>query len=227
MALALYKIACPQCRNRGEDNSGDNMQVYQEEDGRKRGYCFKCSHNIYDMDSDGPKEPQQITLPYGTMKDRQVTVGVAEFFGVKRSFDVDGNVNEVYYPYGSSYKIRTVPKDFRVQGGLPPVLFGQDKFPEGGKKLVITEGEEDALAVAQSNMTHYNRHFPVVSLASATNTKAIDSNIKWIKSFDEVILWMDKDPAGEMCKQQLAKKIGYARCKIAESPEKDASDTLN
>ena len=226
--------------------SQDNNAVYEEKDGRISAYCFGCQVHIYNYEGNNDTVDQEDfdyiptptggvdTYPYGTHTFRGVSDSVSEMFGVRYSTDSDGSRHEIFYPYFSgqdkgdsssqvSYKVRCIPKSFRVIGGLPPLLFGMHLF-NGGNKLIITEGEEDTLAVAEASMQHYGKVFPVVSIASSSNLKSITENIKWIKGFNEVILWMDNDEAGEKAKRSIAKMIGYDKCFIAAANSNDASE---
>ena len=241
MGTFLRHDPCPKC------GSSDNLGVYEEEGGRMSASCFGCQHyihnhgginveptNVLDFDSPMDSSPMDTNnLPFGTHKHRKVTVEVAELFGVRRSYDTDGNVDSIHYPYphtkgtGLSHKIRGADKSFRTVGGLKGVkLFGQDQFSKGGKQIVITEGEEDALAVAQAMMYHYKKLYPVVSIPSSTNMKVVAENLEFLQSFKSVIIWTDNDEAGEKARSSLAKIIGYSRCKVANSKSKDASDLL-
>ena len=73
-------------------------------------------------------------------------------------------------------------------------LFGQHLFPGGGRKLVITEGETDAMAVHQMQGSKY----PAVSVQSSTYAlRHCKLNYEYIDSFDEVIVCFDADKAGD------------------------------
>ena len=63
-----------------------------------------------------------------------------------------------------------------------------------------------------------------MSLRSASSTNDLIDYREWIRSFDEVVLWMDKDDAGEAALRECAKIIGYDKIKVARSSEKDACD---
>jgi len=161
-------------------------------------------------------------------KERQIPKDICEFFGVKAGVDVNGEINEHYYPYGVDktigYKVRTLPKDFRVVEGIEG-LFGQSKF-NGGKRLIITEGELDAMAVATASMKKYGQIYPVVSLPSASGTKALLEQRDWVRQFDEVVLMLDNDEAGKKALDKACSIVGIDKVKIAKLKEKDANDEL-
>ena len=149
---------------------------------------------------------------------------------MKREVSPEGDAAKVYYPYYQDtdmvgYKVRSIPKDFRVQGVLPNYLFGQQLFAAGGKRIVITEGEEDALAIAQCyNMYNGKTIHPVVSIPSASNIKAVVEQREYLRSFEEVILFVDTDEAGKKATDKLANAIGFDKVKVAKTRFKDASE---
>jgi twinkle protein len=168
-------------------------------------------------------------LPQRGFKERQISKDVAEFFGVHVSYDEDGNIDAHYYPYGdNAYKIRKLPKDF-FWIGKSKDLFGRDKFSGGGKRLVITEGEIDAMSYAYaSSKSKYQKIFPVVSVPSATMLEGLLEHREWIRSFDEVILSFDQDKVGEEAKMKAIRIIGLDKVKLTKFPNnrKDANDVL-
>ena len=237
MGKFLRHDPCSNC------DSSDGVAVYDDDAPNK---CMVCDHlhKIGGLDVEKVMDETEgfdtvetqdaiMDYPIGTQQHRRVTIGIAEMYGVRHSVNPDGTRGDIFYPYMGansdrvSYKVRKQPKDFRVLGGLNKVqLFGQHLFPEGGKQVVVTEGEEDALAVAQAMKSHYGKVFPVVSIPSSSNLKPVSENMKWLQSFKHVILWMDNDEAGEKAKKAIAKIIGYEKCKIASSSANDASELL-
>ena len=209
--------------------SKDNVMIYDDD---KPNQCGGCGY-LHFPNQQEAVEPMINTsdLPFGTSKDRKVSDVIAEFFGVRRSVNSNGEVDAVHYPYfknnsgdPTGYKIRSFPKAFKTSGDFSNIdLFGRGMFAPGGKRLVIVEGEEDCLAVAQAYKDK-GTIWPVVSLPSANNMKPVLNNLEFVKSFDEVIIWMDNDEAGKKAKDQLAKIVGYGKAKIVSSNVKDASD---
>ena len=165
-------------------------------------------------------------------RERKITRQVSEAFGVRSTKSAEGAITNRYYPYTkdgvvTAYKLRVVEgKKFSTKGDFKGVdLFGQSLFPAGGRKIVITEGEEDALAVAQAHQDKYQTIYPVVSIPNgATALKSVLANREYLRSFDEVILMMDNDAAGQEALAQVAKIVGPDKTKIAKLTFKDASD---
>jgi len=152
---------------------------------------------------------------------RNISSHVTEYFGVKTHQYDDKPAH--FYPYGDDcYKVRILPKEFRMIGKAKK-LFGQDKFT-GGRMLVITEGELDALTVAQACLDFNKRIYPVVSIPSANQLQILLQQREWIRRFDSVIIWFDNDDAGSKAIHEASKIIGFDKVKIVSSDQKDASD---
>jgi len=172
-------------------------------------------------------------LGFKGFRERGIDKRTTSFFGVRAAVNEEGVVTDHFYPYTSggtvvAYKKREVQsKTFSIIGDFSsPALFGQSAFKEGGKRVVVTEGELDAMAYAQACMEESKQIYPVVSMPSATGLKAIKNNREWLRAFDEVILWLDNDEAGENSLKQVAKAIGFEKVKVVKGLEKDANDVL-
>lgn len=219
--------ACSKC------SSSDAAVTY--EDGMT--HCFSCnssypsqkgSANVAqtEIPTNQPVDPR--TLPVAkALPDRNIGPEVCQHFGVRVEFDKERNISAHYYPYGpNSWKVRTLPKSFSVRGGLPSNFFGQD-VAQGNMMLVITEGELDAMSVAQAWVNQKKRIFPVVSLASASDMKAPIAQREWLRTFKEVVLLLDNDEAGKRATEKLSRIIGIDRVKIGTLKQKDASEALS
>jgi len=218
----------------------DPLQIY--EDGST--FCFSCrkSHQapqgvtaVKDDDFEPVEGNSWVSIgevrddfPTRGFKERGVFKQVAEHYKVKVSYDLDGHIDAHYYPYYtnnelSGYKVRNLPKTFSSIGKVRGGLFGQHNY-NGGKRLVITEGEMDTMAIQSAWYKRYKTFYPVVSIRSASSVKDLIEEREWVRNFEEVILWFDKDDAGQEAMKEAARIIGYDKVKIAKSTEKDASD---
>ena len=212
--------------------SSDARQIY--EDGSS--FCFSCNksfnqHNIVDQEfvEEAPFKKSSITLEMISdfqsrgFRERLIKKSTAEFYGVKVSYDTDGEIAAHYYPYdgGKAYKCRSLPKEF-TWVGKSISLFGREKFEGGGRRLIIVEGEIDAMVMQQVSYDKYQRYYPVVALSSASIVeKTLLASREWIRSFQEVVLCFDNDEAGEKATKIAVKIVGYDKAKIAKLPEKD------
>jgi len=166
------------------------------------------------------------TYPIRGFKERQITKDVTAFFDVKVSYDSSGEIDTHYYPYGdTAYKVRKLPKTFSWVGKSTD-LFGKSKFNSGGKRLIITEGEIDAMSVAQASFDKYQKIYPVVGMSSSVMTKSLLENREWVRSFNEVILMLDEDEAGHKARDEAIKIVGIDKVKIAKLPLKDPNEVL-
>lgn len=132
-----------------------------------------------------------------------------------------------YYKDGElvAQHMRSPDKDFSWNGDAKGVeLFGQHLWRDGGKKVVITEGEIDAMSVSQVQ----GNKWPVVSIPSGSKSaaKSLRDNIEWLEKFEEVILMFDMDAPGKEAVEECAPLFTPGKCKVASLPLKDASEML-
>lgn len=225
------------CLDTAGCGSSDARSVYDN----GTSFCFSCRKFFPAQEGDEMSKPSpspnvrkkpSITLeeiralPVRGFRERNVTKTVADYYGVKVSYNEDGEIDTHYYPYGSeSYKARKLPKDFTWINNSTD-LFGRDKFSGSGKRLIICEGEIDTLSVAQASYDKYKKFYPVVGLSSSVMTKSILENRDWVRSFQEVILCFDEDEAGFKARDEAIKIIGLDKVKYVKLPENDANETL-
>ena len=227
-----HHTSCSAC------GSTDANAVYEDNT-----YCWACQKSVKTngdnmVQEEQPKEPKPLPdlseAPIRGFRERGITRNTSEFFGVRCIQSADETITHHFYPYTTpegteviAYKERIVEgKKFRTLGSFGTVaLFGQSLFPPGGRKIIVTEGELDAMAVAQGTFDKYKTFYPVVSVPSgATAVKAVLVAREYLRSFDEVVLMMDSDEAGQLGQARIAKIIGSDRVKIATMKQKDPSD---
>ena len=231
--MAYVQTACPHC------NSSDAYTIY--DDGA---YCFSCQYStkkkegnmkdIIEEDNDSGFTFIENIDSYKSypISSRGISKEVVDYYNVKMSVDCNGKPASHFYPYTKNgavvaYKERILPKDFRTHGDFKKTeLFGQSQAI-GSKTLVITEGELDCMAVAEAFSKQYKgKIFPVVSLPSATGTRALLDQRDWVNGFESVILMLDNDEAGKKSLESCAKIIGAGKVKIASLRGKDPCESL-
>ncbi len=123
-----------------------------------------------------------------------------------------------------SQKVRFEGKDF-TSIGSPAYFWGQHLWPNGGKRLTITEGEIDCLTVAQ---VVGEGKWPVVSLPSGAQgaKRVFQKQMKWLEKFDEVILMFDNDEPGNAAAEACSHVLPAGTCKIARLTMKDPNELL-
>lgn len=122
-------------------------------------------------------------------------------------------------------KIRDQDKNFSILGdGSKLPLFGQNLWATGGKKIVVCEGELDAMSVCQAQ----GLKWPAVSVPNGAKAakKAIKNAIEFLESFEEVVLMFDQDEPGREAAAECAELFSPGKCKIATLPMKDANELL-
>ena len=121
-------------------------------------------------------------------------------------------------------KIRYANKDFKFIGEPKrATLFGANLWNKG-KKLVVTEGEIDAMSVSQAQ----NNKWPVVSIPNGAQgaKKSLAKCLDYLNGFEEVILMFDMDEPGRRASAECAELFAPGKCKIASLPLKDANECL-
>lgn len=121
-------------------------------------------------------------------------------------------------------KLRFKDKRFECKG-KPTTFFGQHLWANGGRKVVVTEGELDCLSMAMMNG---EGKYPTVSLPSgAQSAKTVFKHqYEWLNSFEEVILMFDEDEQGRKAGEEVSHILPAGKTKIARLPLKDPNEML-
>jgi archaellum biogenesis ATPase FlaH len=164
-------------------------------------------------------------------------------YSVRFKYDeTSGDITETYYPYTqdykpAGYKIRVMnPKSFRSIGRLSKSseLFGQYKWRQGGRILVITCGEADTLA-AYSMLEDYRKtkgsDYPPTAVLSAGigesgSHKQFQAQYDYLSLWDKIIYFPDQDEAGLAALENINSVMPKGKLFIGKLPEKDCNDML-
>lgn len=225
-----HKEPCPSCGSR------DNLARYSD----GHGFCFGCSH--YEPADGSPSSPRKaadmttdftpLQGEYRSLGKRGISEETCRHFGYTVGTDPKTGKLVQLAPYFNSHgsivaqKWRTADKEFGVVGKLKQALplFGQHLWRDGGKKVVITEGEIDCMSVSQLQ----GNKWPVVSVPNGASgaKKALAAASEWLEKFDEVILMFDMDDPGREAVAECAPLFTPGKCKVARLPLKDANECL-
>lgn len=223
MAYVKTQLPCPMCQ------SSDAYAI----DDKGWGNCFSCKKRRFEGDNSTIKTVKTVykgstmrhRLNIEALPDRKLTEETCKFYGVGYRGD------DLYFPLddGKAYKIRVNGnKQFKISGNFTDSkkMFGQEKFAEGGKYIVVTEGEFDAMAFYQIS-GKYNT--PAVSVRNGATSalKDVKENYDFLNSFDEVVFWFDNDQAGIDAVTQCAEVLGHKSKVISGTKDlKDCNDYL-
>jgi len=195
-------------------------------------YCFSCER-FEGVGEDGSvvrRTPDGLLqVRYTAITARRLTYETCRKFGYGIS-RYGGQPVQVAPYYDSKLqlvgqKVRTKTKGFSFLGSAKKsTLFGQQLWRDGGKMLIITEGEIDAMSVSQ---VQENR-WPVVSVpnGAAGAAEAIRKNLEWVELFDTVVFMFDMDEPGQAAARACAEVLSPDKAKIASLPLKDANEML-
>jgi len=246
--------------NTDKCNSRNGLQVFQKDDGTYDGYCFSCGTHVPNPYADRPvnykplkiaKSEEEIAREvedisgYGCfdLPERRLRQASLKYFGIRIGVSEQDGQTPIshYYPYYKGdkligYKARIIAdKRMWAVGTIKGAdFFGWDKaVAVGGKKLFITEGELDAVALYQifkdkNRGTPYEKFEPaIVSLSNGASgaAKQIGAAIKDIRQhFKEIVLVFDMDEPGKKAADEVLRIVPDAL--VAVLPAKDANECL-
>lgn len=250
----LFKMEHKKC------GSSDALQVFENDDGTVSGFCFSCHTYVHSPCGDNfdltkierpPKkskeevlaEMQEISeLGSIDLVDRKLRKANLDSFGVKVGLDErDGETPRlVFFPYTKEgkivrYKVRLLDQKRMWTVGIDNDvdMFGWEQaITSGAKKLIITEGEYDAVALQRILQIYTQANFKelipaVVSLPDGSQSvkKALTKASSKLKNyFNEVVLCFDQDESGRKAVDEALKILPDA--KVVELPCKDANQAL-
>jgi len=251
----LYHTECISCP------SSDAMAVYKKvsEEGEETfdAFCWSChkyfshekvqEHGVKEVETKSKRKEIKLdfsdiqALPKRGWKSRGIGRQTSAKYGVHTLLDESLEVIDRYYPSTCDrkivgYKKRTSNKEFTAIGSCKATneLFGQSVFEAGQKYLVITTGEEDAMAFAEvlhtgkEDGTEYWTPCVSVICGDGSIIKQFKANFEYISSFSKVVLAFDGDESGQRYLEEAARLLSPGKVFIAKFPQgyKDACDLL-
>lgn len=169
----------------------------------------------------------------------QETADRMKLFGADKFFaKLDRHSDAIGFPYYREGKLvavkyRSFPdKAFTQDAGGAHDFFGLDLL-EKGKPITIVEGEIDCLTLMELGIPN------VVSVPSGAPIKVADGRVKpeedkrfsYVWNAEEflvaapyVILATDQDEAGQALAEELARRIGKEKCRLAKFHTKDLNE---
>ncbi len=111
-------------------------------------------------------------------------------------------------------------RDMRQEKGAEPCLFGWHLIDPKQRRIVICEGEIDAMTVHQVGL-------PALSVnQGAGNHQWIESDWERLERFSDILVCFDNDEAGDKGAVEVMKRLGLERCRRMRVGAKDANQWL-
>lgn len=220
------KLNCPDC--------GGVRSLGAYSDGHT--YCFKCGTRTGDAEIAKSVPADQRSkiidaIPLATQDFHPLTKRKLSADTTKKwRYGTNGDLQVANYFSDDgitllAQKVRTRDKGFYWRGEKGEVgLYGKWLWGKGGKRVIVTEGEIDALTISQLQ----DNKWPVVSLPHGAQTavKAFKRDLEWLMSFETVVIAFDMDEPGRAAAEACALVLPMGKARIAKLPSKDANDAL-
>lgn len=222
MSVSSDRLPCPDCGARRGLSVSNGWA-----------HCFACGRNtkLEAKNTSKKKAPGKLLtgLMFQDLTKRRLTEETCRYwgYGVTKIGNTPVQVAQYRDEAGAvvAQKIRGPDKDFSWRGDHSKAgLFGQHLWRNGGKMVIVTEGEIDAMSVSQ-----VQRHqWPVVSVPDGAHSaaKAILKALDWLEQFERVVLMFDMDEPGRKAAVECAMLLSPGKAYIASLPLKDANEML-
>tara|TARA_B110000908_G_C10266913_1_gene465085 strand:+ start:929 stop:2569 length:1641 start_codon:yes stop_codon:yes gene_type:complete len=199
-------------------------------------YCFGCEKwekidGEYTPTNTAPKDKTLLRYEYQALAKRKIPDAIVAQYRYGVGHDKNGTLCQIANYFNKekelvAQKLRYPDKTFKFIGDTQEALmFGQQLWGNTGKKIVVTEGEIDALSVA----TAFDGKYPVVSIKGGSNSakKEISKHLEWLTGYEEIYLWFDGDDAGRKAVAECVNILPADKVRIIRHADyKDANEVL-
>ncbi len=249
------RVVCPFCSPERKKKNLKDMTLTRKPDGAVLYYCHHCFAEGSVQPQKQERKLSAVPNPvitserlaerhYSYLATRGISREVADrakLFSANKWFAKIGRSTEAigfpYYRNGAlvAAKYRSIEeKDFTQEGGGAHDFFGLEHVTKG-EPLVIVEGEMDCLSAMQAGIPN------VVSVPSGAPIKVADGKVLpsedkrfayvWnardvIDAAPYVVLATDQDTPGQALAEELARRIGKEKCRVAKFAKKDLNEVL-
>lgn len=123
-------------------------------------------------------------------------------------------------------KYRSADKNFKLISGAELIFYGLNNLKLDTDTCYIVEGEMDALSLYEAGI------YSVCSVPNGAskgnqNLTYLDNCYEYFKSKKNIVLCTDNDTAGISLRNELARRLGFYRCKYVDFKEfKDANEVI-
>ena len=226
----LYHIPCTNC------GSSDANGLY--DDGHA--YCWSCKKYTPSVEFDAqPRRTERVSkdlMERGEIKAiktrgfteetcRRWGYSVVYYEGDFKREAQSARLAEFRDAQGNlvAQKLKFKDGTYKVLGDIKKAgLYGKHLWRDKGRRVIITEGEDDAHAVDQALLYKWQ----VVSLPNGVNSakKAITMDLEWLLGFEQIVLCFDMDEPGRKAIEEAAPLFPAGRVFTVTLPLKDAND---
>ena len=248
------RVACPYCSAERRKSNQKDMTLTRKADGAVVFHCHHCQTNgsVQPQQERILSAVPNPTIVSNKLQDQHyawlATRGIShqtadkmKLFASEKYFGKLGKTADAigfpYYRNGAlvAAKYRSFPeKDFTQDSGGAHDFFGIDLIQKD-QPLIIVEGEIDCLSLMEMGFDN------VVSVPSGAPIKVADGKVLpsedkkfayvWnareiLDAVPYIILATDQDTAGQALAEELARRIGKEKCRLAKFEKKDLNEVM-
>jgi len=248
------RVACPYCSAERRKSNQKDMTLTRKADGAVVFHCHHCQTNgsVQPQQERILSAVPNPTIVSNKLQDQHyawlATRGISKptadkmnLFASEKYFGKLGKTADAigfpYYRNGAlvAAKYRSFPeKDFTQDSGGAHDFFGIDLIKKD-QPLIIVEGEIDCLSLMEMGYDN------VVSVPSGAPIKVADGKVLpsedkkfayvWnareiLDAVPYIILATDQDTAGQALAEELARRIGKEKCRLAKFEKKDLNEVM-
>lgn len=258
-----HNTGCPRCIRNGRDTARDNLTVYgpglgchchacqwtllSDEERAERGLDEEEEYEDEVMTKEviTPAENEKIKSYTSTKSKgwRGIRDESNVPYGIRYSYDEEtGQPDKMFVPATiegqlSGYKTRIFPKDFSSPIGVTGKvcdMFGQFRYKDGGRTIVIVGGEVDMVSAEQMlwdyQVSKSNQEYARVAVVSPTigenSAKQIQQHYAFFDKFEKIIVGLDNDSAGRKATEQIVAVLPKGKVYVAHWSKKDPNAML-
>jgi len=246
------RVACPYCSGERRKTTSKDMTLTRKSDGAVVFHCHHCQTNG-SVQPQQERKLSAVPNPtivsnaleahhYDWLSKRGISKPTADrmkLFASEKYFSKLGKSADAigfpYYRNGAlvAAKYRSFPeKDFTQDSGGAHDFFGIDQVIKG-QPIIIVEGEIDCLTLLERGIHN------VVSVPSGAPIKVADGKVLpsedkkfayvWnareiLDAAPYIVLATDQDTAGQALAEELARRIGKEKCRLAKFDKKDLNE---
>ena len=238
------QMPCPEC---SQNRRKKHIKCFSYNVEKEVGYCNHCETRFVKHNKHEEKQYVKPSLEWQNYT--KLSEKVVKYFegrGISQKTLLSMNIGEkmeyipqiekeancIFFPYFKNSelintKFRDGKKNFKLIAGAELIWYNYDciqKCIDNKGELVIVEGEFDTLSVLQSG---YDYVISVPNGANIGKMEYFDSSFELLNKVETFIIAVDNDLKGVELKNELIRRLGFEKCKIANLKQyKDANEYL-